>query len=91
MGILEAFWYLEFFQQSTAVKRFNRKRRKPPYPERKLLQWRVGICCFLQYQDGTFRHGQLTGKKKSDRAGPGEDDVVSRLMLIVTQKKAPET
>jgi len=49
------------------------------------------ILRLFQYQDRTFRHGQLTGKKKSYRAGPGDDDVVSGLMLIVAQQEAPET
>lgn len=45
----------------------------------------------LQYQDGTLRQGQLTGKKKSYRASTGDDDVVSRQMMIVVQWKAPMT
>ena len=37
MGVFKAFMYLKFFQQPTAVKRFNSRRRESPYPERKLL------------------------------------------------------
>jgi hypothetical protein len=51
MGIFEAFGYLELFQQSTAVERFNGGGGKPPYAERELFQWRVRALGLLQYQD----------------------------------------
>jgi hypothetical protein len=34
-----------------------------------------------------IRQSQFTGKKKSYRPSPGDDDVVGRLMLIVTQQE----
>jgi hypothetical protein len=51
VGILEAFRDFELLQQSTAIERFDRKRRESPYPERELLQWRVRALGLFQYQD----------------------------------------
>ena len=82
MRIFEAFGYLEFVQQSAAVERFNRKRGKPPYAERKLLQWRERILRLFQDQNGTSGQGQLTGEKKPDGASPGNDHITGRRVVM---------
>jgi AcrR family transcriptional regulator len=43
----------------------------------------VRILRLFQYQDGTSGQGQFTGKKESDRASPGNDDIVRRLIWVV--------
>ena len=61
--VFKALMDLKFFEQPTAVKRFNRGRRESPYPERELLQWRVRILRLFEDQGGAFGQGQLTGKE----------------------------
>ena len=51
VGVFEALMDLKVFKQPTAVKRFNGGGRKSAYPERKLLQGRVGVLRLFQYQD----------------------------------------
>lgn len=81
VGIFKALMYLQLIEQATAVKRFNRWRRKSPHAERKLLQWRVRILRLLQYQDRAFGQGQFTGEEEAYRPGAGNDDIVDGLML----------
>src|ERR1700733_9913162 len=77
VGILEAFMYLKIFERPATIKRFNGRRRESPYPERNLLQWRPRILRLFQNQDRTFRQGQFTSEKKSNRACAGDDHVVN--------------
>ena len=87
--VFQAFWHFELVQQASAVQCFHRERVEPAQSERKLLQRRVEMLCPFEYQNGTLRHSQFTGKKESYRARPGDEDVVSRWMWIVTQQEAP--
>jgi hypothetical protein len=76
--VLDAFVHLKLIQQTTTVERFDRGRRKSPYPERELLQWRVRILRLLQDEDGALGQGQLTGEEQPYRPRSGNDYVMHR-------------